>query len=613
MFFWVHKGDIRAVGKCYHRRMHPVPAENRNLPGTLWGITSYFNFAGYATKKANYLLFRKRLREQGLPLIAAEAALPGVPFELTKDDAEILIQRRTSSVLWQKERLLNIAREYLPNDCDKVMWLDADILFADRHWLQTTAELLHTHAVVQPFSRVHRLAKGVPMPPHPDAPHATEEIYDGAIHLGLDPAYKGRLAGAPGFAMAFRREILDKCHLYDTMILGGSDGIMTSAFLGLPLQSISYVAYLSDALRDDAVRWMKCAQHCVRGSATCAPGTLYALWHGNRSDRRYFERQWLLESFDPSTDIRLNPDGCWEWASPKPALHRHVREYFLVRKEDGDEGPQTDAHQFDGEALRAATRVHLATLRAKLPAKPSKTFSRTATIAARILRRITRGHVVGRRSTVADDHLLFSTDWFTAKSDRWHEHLGPLKGKIGMQYLEVGSWEGRSVCWMLTHVLTHATARATCIDLFPSVPTGRFRELAEAGKFPLDLNIEERFDHNIRVLRAGHKVRKIRGDSHIALAGLRGEQFDCIYIDGDHHAPNVLADALLSWPLLRKGGLLIFDDYRSSIGGDPGMNPRRGIDAFLEKSGARLSVLHKGKQVFVRKESTVLFLNAIVR
>ena len=37
--------------------------------------------------------------------------------------------------------------------------------------------------------------------------------------------------------------------------------------------------------------------------------------------------------------------------------------------------------------------------------------------------------------------------------------------------------------------------------------------------------------------------------------------FDLIYIDASHYAPDVLSDAVLAFKLLKPGGILIFDDY----------------------------------------------------
>ena len=60
--------------------------------------------------------------------------------------------------------------------------------------------------------------------------------------------------------------------------------------------------------------------------------------------------------------------------------------------------------------------------------------------------------------------------------------------------------------------------------------------------------------------------------------------FDFIYIDGSHQAPDVLYDALLSFRLLRVGGIMVFDDYlwAENIGfeHDPIRCPKPAIDAF---------------------------------
>ena len=38
-----------------------------------------------------------------------------------------------------QERLLNLGFEHLPDVCDKVVWLDADLLFEDDGWLERPA------------------------------------------------------------------------------------------------------------------------------------------------------------------------------------------------------------------------------------------------------------------------------------------------------------------------------------------------------------------------------------------------------------------------------------------------------------------------------------------
>jgi predicted O-methyltransferase YrrM len=86
-------------------------------------------------------------------------------------------------------------------------------------------------------------------------------------------------------------------------------------------------------------------------------------------------------------------------------------------------------------------------------------------------------------------------------------------------------------------------------------------------------------------------------------SGWRPEAFQFIYIDGSHKAPDVLEDAVLSFPLLAKGGVMIFDDYPwlSGTPDIPESMPAIGIDAFLSAFRGRLRLLHQGWQVAVTK------------
>ena len=138
-----------------------IPQFAAELPGTFWGLTAYYNPVHYKTKLDNYKLFRAASRRQGLRLICVELAFGDMPFELAEGDADQVIQIRGSDILWQKERLLNIGLKHLPDDCDKFVWLDADVLFTNDQWVHQTKDLLRKYNVVQPYSFCARLPKGV--------------------------------------------------------------------------------------------------------------------------------------------------------------------------------------------------------------------------------------------------------------------------------------------------------------------------------------------------------------------------------------------------------------------------------------------------------------------
>lgn len=178
----------------------------------------------------------------------------------------------------------------------------------------------------------------------------------------------------------------------------------------------------------------------------------------------------------------------------------------------------------------------------------------------------------------------FSSDWVSHAAPLWSEQLIGFKGREGVRLLEIGSHEGRSAVWFLDNILTHPTSSITCVDIFPHKV------------------LEARFDHNIEATGFSDRVMKIKGRSGEVLKRLRQGHYDIVYIDGSHRAADVYMDARLSWELLKKGGVMIFDDYRW----EPERLPREelpapGIDSFLEDFRSEIEVLHKGYQVIIKR------------
>ena len=178
----------------------------------------------------------------------------------------------------------------------------------------------------------------------------------------------------------------------------------------------------------------------------------------------------------------------------------------------------------------------------------------------------------------------FSTDWVSRATPLWARYLGRFRGLENVHLLEIGSSEGRSEIWLLENVLTHPTSSITCVDVF----SNRVREA--------------RFDHNTKISGLSNKVTKIKGRSQEVLKLLREGSYDIIYIDGSHRAVDVHMDALLSWALLKPGGIIIFDDYAWKPEKPPETRPQMGIDTFLNDFQPRIEILHKGYQVIVKRK-----------
>ncbi|MBF0489513.1 MAG: hypothetical protein HQL15_02700 [Candidatus Omnitrophica bacterium] len=316
----------------------------QELPGELWGITAFFNPARYTNKAKNYRIFRQSSKAQGLKLLTVELAFDGQPFELNTEDADTLIQIRggQENVLWQKEALLNIALKNLPKSCDKVVWVDSDIIFQNEIWVAETSKLLETYKVVQPFEYSVRMAEGFrDLSAYSICSNLDFGFQEGQKMVSLAAYWANFIQyglSFPffniGYVWAARRDLLDKHFFYDRFILGGGDRTISYAFYNYPVYLEERKCYVP--LIQDSLAWAQGIFNDVQGSVHYSSGTIFHLWHGNLIDRGYnFRHQGLIDSeFDLSQDIKRNSQGIWEWRTDKSLLKNSVRNYFFERREE---------------------------------------------------------------------------------------------------------------------------------------------------------------------------------------------------------------------------------------------------------------------------------------
>ena len=304
-----------------------------------WAITSYFDRNGSARRLQNFREFRRNLR---LPLLAVELSYDN-SFDLDPSDAELLIRVHGSDVLWQKERLLNLALAQLPSSCDTVAWLDCDIVFLRPDWASEARLRLEDYALVQPFEIFYHLPREVT--PSEYRPGSLEDgYYSFAHHLskGLVPTDVFRIPGssqkyryAPGLAWVARRELLQKHGLYDAMIIGGNDKALVSSAYGRFAEFAAGLGLLSQHHRHYCA-WAVPFYEAVRSRIGYVGGDILHLWHGNVQNRMYGAKEIALSNFlfDPEIDIALNRHGVWSWNSNKPELHAYLRRYFENRERE---------------------------------------------------------------------------------------------------------------------------------------------------------------------------------------------------------------------------------------------------------------------------------------
>jgi predicted O-methyltransferase YrrM len=179
---------------------------------------------------------------------------------------------------------------------------------------------------------------------------------------------------------------------------------------------------------------------------------------------------------------------------------------------------------------------------------------------------------------------VFTTDWFDSVARPvWDLFIARLDAA---RVLEVGSYEGASACYLIKSLGAKAALEMHCIDTWDGSD--------EAAHAQVDMReIEARFHRNTRIAvdRSPFPVKLDvhKGHSDACLARLLAEKqkgyFDLVYIDGSHQACDVLSDAVLGFHLLRRSGVMVFDDYLWHEGPEgsknPALCPKLAIDAFI--------------------------------
>ena len=190
---------------------------------------------------------------------------------------------------------------------------------------------------------------------------------------------------------------------------------------------------------------------------------------------------------------------------------------------------------------------------------------------------------------------LFTHDFFSPNIPNWTTWFDTLITSAPIQCLEIGSWQGGSATWLLDRVISQRGGLLSCIDTFEG--SSEHQNWINTIQLP----IEDIFDSNVKLTGYSASCVKLKGASTVVLKTLENVSYDFIYIDGAHEAESVLQDAVLSWPLLKRGGFLLFDDIEYRFPAKPQANTDIAIDAFKRVFEASIAIKHQGRQLLVEK------------
>lgn len=195
------------------------------------------------------------------------------------------------------------------------------------------------------------------------------------------------------------------------------------------------------------------------------------------------------------------------------------------------------------------------------------------------------------------------SNWFSNNIPVWDkvfENSG-LIGKQNLTFLEIGCFEGRATNYLLNSVLFNEGCKIHVVDTFG----GSLNEAGMSWDKEYDFNnVYDRFLYNTSENK--DKVVIHHGDSgNLLRSDFKDEMFDFVYVDGSHTAPDVLRDAILMHPLLKIGGIVIFDDFgwKDPNNPDPTNSPEMAVNFFYGAYKNKYDIIFQGYQVGLVKKS----------
>ena len=197
-----------------------------------------------------------------------------------------------------------------------------------------------------------------------------------------------------------------------------------------------------------------------------------------------------------------------------------------------------------------------------------------------------------------DERYTFNQTWFDAllntdmvlctRDEAKDIRLNPAEKR---QIVEIGVYEGASSCFWSDFYLSHPESRLISIDPF----TGSSEHHEAPENYPELAQIELTARRNIAKSDNAAKIEIIKGCSWDVFPELNRRNgsepwIDVLYIDGAHDLTSVARDTTLYVPMVKTGGIVIFDDY-----GHPDV--RRGVDGALNAFASMKTAIFTGWQL----------------
>ena len=205
----------------------------------------------------------------------------------------------------------------------------------------------------------------------------------------------------------------------------------------------------------------------------------------------------------------------------------------------------------------------------------------------------------------------FTQNWFT---DNDLVQFLPLQTQEEIHILEIGSFEGKSTVWFIENLLNNKNSTISCIDPWVTYDQKNDslnsyhkdiskKDLSNLTEGYIFSDEYETFVKNINETERSPQVNIMKGFSDVLLPNLisNKKKYDIIFIDGNHTAPYVLSDAIMSWKLLKVNGIMIFDDYLWELYKPETLRPKMAVDNFISNYTDYLEVIWTDYRMAIKK------------
>ena len=123
--------------------------------------------------------------------------------------------------------------------------------------------------------------------------------------------------------------------------------------------------------------------------------------------------------------------------------------------------------------------------------------------------------------------------------------------------MEIGSWQGKSTSYLARAVRDSGNGHMFAVDHFRG-------NIGKEGLYSVGdglENLQAQFEDNMKAIGLQHVITTLPYFSEQAYEHLDNCVLRLLFIDGDHSESGVRKDIQLYCPLVRAGGIVVFDDF----------------------------------------------------